>query len=279
MDSTKWGHTASITFYLFLCCIWAVVLVFMCIFVPLKSLGYDDSGNHCAPDGSFRLEPTNLLALTWFFQVVLGFGSLKFTAVKAIDIIWDVVSDFDTIKSLKPLLTLKQLVGRIGQTLLAYISWRTFSKCLYSVMMTDPVTYQTFWTVFMQDGPSLWSILRTFRDFTWRRGLRSKPTMFFMILTMIFILAFPTLASAMTGYSANNQAVVKMDDASQVLFSQFESAKYMIHDGNRVNLSMDYAISSVDEINMLCGSPGCVNECKHLVYPDQVAFLTSLSAH
>lgn len=170
-------------------------------------------------------------------------------------------------------------MGRAGQTLLAYISWNTFSKCLYSGMMTDPVTYQTFWTVFMQDGPSLWSIILIFRDFTWLRGLRSKPIMFFMIITMIFVLAFPTLVSAMTGYSANNQAVVKMDDAKQVLFSEFEKARYVIHDGNRVNLRINYAISLYDNQAMACGSLDCITKCEHLASSDQVAFLTFLSAH
>lgn len=107
MDSTKWGHTAATTFQLYLCCIWATVLVFMCIFIPLLSLRYDVSGNHCAPDGSFRLEPINILAPTWFFQVVLGFESLNFTAVKAIDVVWDVVSDFNVTRSSGLLLTSK----------------------------------------------------------------------------------------------------------------------------------------------------------------------------
>lgn len=238
------------------------------------SLDYGDFGNHCAPDGSFRLESSNILALTWFFQVSLGFGSLNFTAVKAIDVAWDVVSEFDSIKSLRKLLTSNKVVGRAGQTLLAYISWRIFSKCLYSVMMTDPVTYQTFWTVFMQDGPSLWSTLHTFRDFAWRRGLRSKPTMVFMILTMIFVLAFPTLASAMTGYSANNEAVVKTDDVKQVLFSEFKDLQYVIHDGDRVNLSINYPIGSDKD-----DSVWCILNCKHLASLDHAAFLTSLSAN
>lgn len=145
-------------------------------------------------------------------------------------------------------------------------------------MMTDSVTYQTFWTVFMQDGPSLWSTFRTFRDFVWRRGLRSKPTMVFMILTMIFVLAFPTLASAMTGYSANNQAVVKTDEVKQVLFSQFKSAWYVIHDGNRVNLSDNYAIGSYYDELMVCYFSDCIKSCKHLTSSDQATFLTSLSA-
>lgn len=141
-------------------------------------------------------------------------------------------------------------------------------------MATDPITYQIFWTVFMQDGPSLRSIFRTSRDFTWFKGLRSKPVMFFMILTMAFVLAFPTLASAMTGYSANNQAWVKTDDVSQVLFSQFERAQYVINDGNRVGLSAHYAIASGDDEKMACGSVGCVDSCKCLAQQDQIAILT-----
>lgn len=263
--------------FLYLCCIWAALLVFMCIFVPLLSSDYNNFGNHCAPDGSFELEPSSLLAPTWFFQVVLGFGSLQFTAVKAIDIVWDVVSGFDEIKSLRQLLTLNQVVGRAGQTLLAYISWRTFSKYLYSVMVTDPITYQTFWTVFMEDGPSVWSILRTSRDFTRLRGLRSKPIMFFMILTMAFVLAFPTLASAMTGYSANNQAVVKTDDIKQVLFSQFNRVRYVINDGHRV--SVGYPIASDRDESRACGFVGCIEDCKRLASSGPPASLTSLSAH
>lgn len=84
------------TFYLCLCYIWAVVVVFACIFVPLL-LNFDNSWDHCAPDGSFRLESSSVLAPTWFFQVVLGFGSLDFTTAKAIDVVWDVVSDFNNI--------------------------------------------------------------------------------------------------------------------------------------------------------------------------------------
>lgn len=145
-------------------------------------------------------------------------------------------------------------------------------------MATDPITYQTFWTIFMQDGPSLRSVVRTLRDFTWFRGLRSKPIMSFMILTMMFVLAFPTLASAMTGYSANNQAWVKTDDVRQVLFSQFKRARYVINDGNRVGLSAKYAIVSNDDEDRICGFIGCIDACKYLAFSDRTAFLTP-SAH
>lgn len=107
MESTEWGNTTATTFYLYLFYIWALVVVLVCIFIPGPSLYDDNSGNHCAPDGSFTMEPSNPLAIAWFFQVSLGFGSLSFTAVKAIDVVWDVVSDFNNIKTTKQVLTLK----------------------------------------------------------------------------------------------------------------------------------------------------------------------------
>lgn len=104
MESTRWGHSTRTTFYLSLCCTWAAVLVFWCTYVPSIPLPYADS-EHCAPDGSFRLESFSLLAPTWFFQVVIGFGSLDFTTVKAIDVVWDVVSDISYIECVRKLLT------------------------------------------------------------------------------------------------------------------------------------------------------------------------------
>lgn len=93
-------------------------------------------------------------------------------------------------------------------------------------MTTDPVTYRTFWTVFIQDGPTLRSTFRTFSDLARVRGLRSRIATLFIIFTMVFILAFPTLASSMTGYSASNQPWVKTDDINQVPFSEFRKVSY-----------------------------------------------------
>lgn len=48
----------------------------------------------CQPDGSFSMDPFQYRywSASGFFQITLGFGDLSFTAAKAIDICWDVVS-------------------------------------------------------------------------------------------------------------------------------------------------------------------------------------------
>ena len=61
----------------------------------------------CLPDGSFSVHPEsfNSWSSSGFFQITLGGGRLTFEQAKAIDIIWDIVSDtYNT--CLAPLLNL-----------------------------------------------------------------------------------------------------------------------------------------------------------------------------
>lgn len=94
--------------------------------------------------------------------------------------------------------------------MLAYYSWKVFSVQVRVSMENAPITYRTYWVTYLQSEASCRSIFRLIRDFTLKRQLQSKTAMVFMIATMIFVMAFPTLASAMTGYTANNVAVIKL---------------------------------------------------------------------
>ncbi|KUI64331.1 hypothetical protein VM1G_11137 [Cytospora mali] len=198
--------------------------------------------NYCAPDGSFSFEPQSPWKLAWAFQIVLGFGSLTFTQAKVIDVVWDIG------------------VGRIGQTILAYFSWKAFSVHVRMSMERAPITYRVFWTSFMQNEATFRSTVRMIRDFTMRRSLRSKAAMVFMIASMIFVIVFPTLASAMTGYTASNEAVIKLEDGNQAPFNKFKQFYYIIHDGNRVNFSAEYLVFSRYDA---CGYGSCVDYYIH----------------
>jgi hypothetical protein len=88
---------------------------------------------------------------------------------------------------------------------------------------------------------------RMIRDFTRRHRLVSRPAMVFMIMTMLYILAFPTFGSAMTGYSANVQAFVEDHSKNYVPYNSFRYLFYVIHDGERVGLSNDYPVTVYDD--------------------------------
>ena len=125
-----------------------------------------------------------------FFQITLGFGRFAFSTAKFIDVAWDVA------------------VGRGGQAAIAIVSYVIFSKALLRIMEERPVSYGTFEALSFQTATAS-SITKLLRDFWTHSGWRAKTSMFWIILSSIWIAAFPTYVSAMTGYSSNLVAYVK----------------------------------------------------------------------
>jgi len=110
-------------------------------------------------------------------------------------------------------------------------------------MDRTPITYDTFWTFFVRDDASFLATVRLVWDFCTRRSLRSRVAMVFIILSMSFVLAFPTMASAMTGYTANSASFVPDHSGNLISFSQFQPLVYVIHDGWRIGLTGDYPVT------------------------------------
>lgn len=100
----------------------------------------------------------------------------------------------------------------------------------------------------MQDSISILGVTGVIRDFIARRRLKSIAAMVFMTITMLFVLAWPTVASAMTGYDSNNVAFVKIRDGSLIPFSSFVPLLYVIHDGSRIEgLTDEYLVPCCSE--------------------------------
>lgn len=55
-----------------------------------------------------------------------------------------------------------------------------------------------------------------------------------MVATMFFILAFPTLMSAMSGYDSNVVSRVEDGEDNLVPFDKYSRLLYVIHDGWRI---------------------------------------------
>jgi len=127
-----------------------------------------------------------------------------------------------------------KLVGRGGQAVVAYISWHVFAKYVTTSMQVTPVTFGTYRTIFLPNGGLFLATLHTIRDFVARHGLHSKIAMVFMVYTMIFTFVYPTLASAMTGYSANVAPFINTTEGEYVPFGSFQFASFIIHDGWRI---------------------------------------------
>jgi len=115
-------------------------------------------------------------------------------------------------------------------------------------MEIAPVTFRTFTTIFTASNPNGLGIFRLIRDFSTKRRLPSRIAMVFIVFSMAFILVFPTFASAMSGYQQNTKAFIRDDSTDQLVpFSSFRPVGFVIHDGDRVNLTKDYVLPSLPE--------------------------------
>ncbi|PCD18560.1 hypothetical protein FGRA07_06313 [Fusarium graminearum] len=151
-----------------------------------------------------------------FFEVTLAWGSLDFTTAKLIDVTWDLV------------------VGRGGQATMSFIAWKVCTEYLEVSLATNPATYTTVWLLRFHQETSVLSSMRLLFQF-FRRGLASKTAMWIIITTLSFILAFPTIASSMTGYTAFNNPYIVSSDDRLFPYEDVKPLAYIIHDGSRVD--------------------------------------------
>lgn len=109
----------------------------------------------CTPASGF-LPPYQKSFNKWdvnnIFQITVGFGKLRFSTAKFIDVAWDVV------------------VGRGGQAVLVAVGYVVFTSALTRVMETASVSYGTF-TALTFEAATLSTILRLTLDFL------SNPTL------------------------------------------------------------------------------------------------------
>lgn len=116
---------------------------------------------------------------------------------------------------------------------MALVSWRVFAEYLQMSITTKPATYTTVWLLRFRQDSSAFSTLCLASGF-FKRGLSSKLAMSFMISAAMFIIAFPTFAGSMTGYTPKNEAYINADNGRLNPFTDILPAAYVIHDGNRV---------------------------------------------
>ena len=136
-----------------------------------------------------------------------------------------------------------QVVGRGGQVLIALCSWHVFALYVTTSMETTPITYHSYRVVFLESSPSFLSTVFLAQDFMRRKSLHSKMAMFFMLITMVFTLCFPTFASAMTSYTSIVKAYVPdIRDGNLISFDKFDRVLYIIHDGDRVGQTKPYLV-------------------------------------
>ncbi|RWA03094.1 hypothetical protein EKO27_g12011 [Xylaria grammica] len=187
--------------------------------------------NFCTVDGSFQLGlERDIFAISDFFRVNIATGNLTFTQAKVVDTTWDLVRPRPALFyaawwlssiMLEELIFASQIVGRGGQATLSLITWKVFAKYAAMCMTIRPITFATYRVLFTDNGPSISSTASLLHDFIKFKGLASKLASTFLIYSILFALAFSTLAGSATGYTPLNEAFVQAYDGNLVPTSSF----------------------------------------------------------
>lgn len=98
---------------------------------------------------------------TTLFPINIAFGTLLFSLAKFIDVAWDVD------------------IGRRGQALFGWISYRVSTDCLMWIMETNPVSYNLY-TTFTFSWTSL-SSLSPLSKFLWTRNSSVHKTVIVLL--------------------------------------------------------------------------------------------------
>lgn len=145
------------------------------------------------------------------------FGSFSFTTAKSIDIAWDVIA------------------GRGGQWLLGCITYKASLAGLVHVMESSPVSYELYASLAFRGNTATTLIALYKRVFSTRKYL---PRMIWLCYSVGYIIAFPTLMAALTGYSSIWESkIILKGSADHMLFDEFLGNCTVISNSTKVSNS------------------------------------------
>jgi len=214
----------------------------------------DSKNRLCDPNGqpnaNYAFEnlrkPGNPLLIS-SFQIDLAVYEFSFAGAKAFDVIFDLI------------------VGRGGQLLLGWYGYHIVADTLIHTMQKQPVSYDMFSGLFFQgvSFQSLWQLVLH------RLGTRKwkKRRTFALAFVMAYIIAFPTLVSAVTGYTTSWIPYVTAKDGRLAPLSDYVDALYLIRDGSRVGLGDYFPVGGYN------GLRNAVDNCEYNI-PLFVSFLS-----
>ncbi|KAK6365006.1 hypothetical protein LTS17_011702 [Exophiala oligosperma] len=174
--------------------------------------------SHCNYDGDFTLHDRPTLSL-WNMSGLLiinvAWGTMSFSAAKCIDVVWDI------------------MIGRAGQAILAWATFKVSSQYLDHAMREAPVSYDTFEALAFVP-PSLVNTAKLAGDLLLCRGWRSRLAILWILCSSLFVISFSSLASAMSGYNTNSEAVVAGSGGRVINYADYQVVQFAIHDAWRI---------------------------------------------
>lgn len=182
-------------------------------------------GRACYPNGLWKEAAGatwRIMDSTYFFTPNLSFGNMTFTQVKVIDIAWDL------------------FIGRGGQMALAWVNWRVFNEWIVYHAERWRTGYKMYTAVALQT--TSWTMMGVaakeffcFWERSWGRFFRWLA-MFCMFISTLYVLAFPTLMAAMTGYITTYEPYLEDYERNLIEWEKVDQLMGIVHDAKRLGL-------------------------------------------
>lgn len=142
-------------------------------------------------------------------------------------------------------------MGRGVQGLLALIAYKVTTKSLTMSMECHAVPVSTFEAITLQDS-TLVAAYKQIRNFLSIKGWQHNLRLLWIILSTLFIVSFPILAGAMTGYAPVTNPFLQGKDGELNPLASYEQALYIVHDADRVGLESPFILSVIPEYVDVC---------------------------
>ncbi|KAH8724075.1 Deuterolysin metalloprotease family-domain-containing protein [Phaeosphaeriaceae sp. PMI808] len=181
-------------------------------------------GLDCYPNGLWKYAKGatwEIMDSSYFFTPNLSFGEMTFTQVKIIDVVWDLV------------------IGRVGQVMLAWVNYRVFNEYIVWHMECYRTSFKFYSAVAFQTNTlgTLGVLVKEFLSFSkgkfWKSLLRWLAIVG-MFLSTLYVLSFPTLMAAMTGYIAKGEPYVKDIDSNFIALNKMGEVLFVVNDAQRI---------------------------------------------
>ncbi|KAG9659507.1 MFS general substrate transporter, partial [Aureobasidium melanogenum] len=204
----------------------------------------EDAGWTCLANGTASLDLATVWDASQFLDISLGFGRFKFGVAKGLDVAWDLI------------------IGRGGQILLAIFSYRILGAVLLQSMETRAVSFYTYTAIGLDRGPLFcaWASLREL----WADRCQGKRVLVTVVFASLYLLAFPTFVSTMTGYKPIYTPWLSFDSDDAMYdtgSSDVLKVDSIIKDGSRIGLTDDFPTSWDSHCGVI---PGCTNFVNNL---------------
>ena len=142
--------------------------------------------------------PSNSTIENTFVINLRSGAKLSFAEAKIIDVIWDLV------------------VGQGGRLLMAWAAYRVFMDALVSLLEATPVSYDLY-AALVFETTSLLATWKAMKALFKLRNWRSRIFLTWFCLTTVYVLAFPTLMGAATGYVTPSYPGYSMPDGNTLV--------------------------------------------------------------